>query len=236
VSSAQLAEADELALDHPIWSALTGHHQEIALGGHGARRYPPEIGPLAAMREATPENFDALAALIPADDHVALFTVDRVAPPPNLAIQLAAFGYQMIATGGPIPAPASAELIRLGAADALDMLRLVELTRPGPLGARTHELGEYIGIRSGRELVAMAGERMRFGRFAEISAVCVHPDHRGKGYAQILMLTLMRKLVQREIVPILHVFADNAGAIALYERLGFAIRRRFHVTVLHPLR
>ncbi|MGA9320158.1 MAG: hypothetical protein WBW06_03770, partial [Xanthobacteraceae bacterium] len=41
-------------------------------------------------------------------------------------------------------------------------------------------LGSYIGIRSGGQLVAMAGERMKFDGFTEISAVCSHPEHRGR--------------------------------------------------------
>ena len=33
----------------------------------------------------------------------------------------------------------------------------------------------------------MAGERMKPGNFVEMTAVCVHPDHRGRGYAQALL-------------------------------------------------
>jgi predicted GNAT family acetyltransferase len=93
-------------------------------------------------------------------------------------------------------------------------------------------LGQYIGIRVEGALAAMAGERMRFGRFVEISAVCVDPDHRGKGYAAILVTRLAQRLQVQALTPILHVFADNASAIALYEKLGFAKRRTFHLTIL----
>ena len=78
----------------------------------------------------------------------------------------------------------------------------------------------------------MAGERMRFGRFVEISAVCIDPDHRGKGYATVLMTRLVQQLQGQELTPILHVFAGNANAIALYEKLGFAKRRTLHMTAL----
>jgi len=33
-------------------------------------------------------------------------------------------------------------------------------------------------------------------------------------------------------LPFLHAYADNLGAIGLYERLGFAVRREMVVTVL----
>jgi predicted GNAT family acetyltransferase len=38
--------------------------------------------------------------------------------------------------------------------------------------------------------------------------------------------------VARGEIPFLHVFSNNASAIALYRRQGMEIRRRFHVTVL----
>jgi predicted GNAT family acetyltransferase len=39
-------------------------------------------------------------------------------------------------------------------------------------------------------------------------------------------------IVARGETPFLHVFSDNAPAIALYCRMGLGIRRRLHVTVL----
>ena len=73
---------------------------------------------------------------------------------------------------------------------------------------------------------------MRFGRFVEISAVCVDPDHRGKGFAALLVTRLAQGLQAQGSTPFLHVFANNAGAIALYEKLGFVVRRTLYVTVL----
>jgi ribosomal protein S18 acetylase RimI-like enzyme len=78
----------------------------------------------------------------------------------------------------------------------------------------------------------MAGERTRFGRFVEISAGCVDPDLRGKGYAVVLMTRLAQRLQAQALTPILHVSADNAGATALYEKLGFAKRRTLRITIL----
>jgi predicted GNAT family acetyltransferase len=112
------------------------------------------------------------------------------------------------------------------------MLALVELTKPGPLGTRTHELGTFLGIRVDGKLVAMAGERMKPAEYTEMTAVCVHPAHRGRGYAQILLGAVARQIVARGESPFLHVFTDNTSAIALYRRQGMKIRRRLHVTVL----
>ena len=75
------------------------------------------------------------------------------------------------------------EISRLGPEDSPEMVALAALTKPGPFGSRTHELGTYLGIRRDGKLVAMAGERLKVPGYTEVSAVCTHPDHIGKGYA-----------------------------------------------------
>ena len=37
----------------PIWSALTTTHPSFALGNDLARRYPPDISPMAAVRDVS---------------------------------------------------------------------------------------------------------------------------------------------------------------------------------------
>jgi predicted GNAT family acetyltransferase len=81
----------------------------------------------------------------------------------------------------------------------------------------------------------MAGERMKPANYTEITAVCVHPDHRGRGYAQMLLGAVARQIAARGESPFLHVFTSNASAIALYRRQGMEIRRRFHITVLQKM-
>ena len=93
----------------------------------------------------------------------------------------------------------------------------------------------FLGIRIDGELVAMAGERMKPANYTEITAVCVHPDHRGRGYAQLLLAAISRQILARGEIPFLHVFSDNISAVALYRRQGMEIRRRLHVTVLQKL-
>jgi predicted GNAT family acetyltransferase len=75
----------------------------------------------------------------------------------------------------------------------------------------------------------MAGERMRIEGYVEISAVCVDDDHRGKGHARRLVKVLQHQIEQRGDTPFLHVFSDNISTIQLYERLGFQLRRTFHL-------
>ena len=84
-------------------------------------------------------------------------------------------------------------------------------------------------MRDGDRLVAMAGERMRLPGHVELSAICVHPQARGRGHAAVLTLSLMRHAFARGDVPFLHVRPDNIGAVALYKRLGFETRRELVV-------
>jgi predicted GNAT family acetyltransferase len=218
-------------LDHPIWSALTTRQQALAEGGALARRYPPAIGPFAAMVDTSPRSFASLAALMSPSDIAVLFTPDPVTPPAEFKVLLAKTGEQMI--GMPAASPSrGADIVTLGADDVSAMMELTELTKPGPFSARTHELGTFLGIRIDGQLAAMAGERMKPGNYTEITAVCVHPSHRGRGYGQILLAEIGRRISARGEIPFLHVFSDNYSAIALYRRQGMEIRRRLHVTVL----
>jgi len=218
-------------LDHPIWSALTSRQQALAEGGALACRYPPAIAPFAAMVDTSPQSFAALHALMSLSDMAALFTPDPVTPPAEFKILLAETGEQMIGT----PAESAirgAEIVTLGVDDVPAMMALTELTKPGPFSARTHELGTFLGIRIDGELVAMAGERMKPANDTEMTAVCVHPSHRGRGYGQLLLGAISRQIVARGEIPFLHVFSSNTSAIALYRRQGMEIRRSLQVTVL----
>lgn len=218
-------------LDHPIWSALTTTQQHLAEGGARARRYPPEITPFADMADMSGESFAALGELMSGPEIAVLFTPEAVTPPAGFDVLLAKPAEQMTGTPAEAAIP-GIEPVTLGAADVAEMVALTELTKPGPFSARTHELGTFLGIRIDGKLVAMAGERMKPADYTEMTAICVHPDHRGRGYGQVLLDAVARQILARGEIPFLHLFADNAPAIALYQRQGMTIRRRLYVTVL----
>ncbi|MFK4656639.1 ribosomal protein S18 acetylase RimI-like enzyme [Bradyrhizobium japonicum] len=226
-----MSDSDERLLDRPIWSALTTSQKHLAEGGPRARRYPVDMTPFADMVDMSEASFAALGDLLAGSQVAALFTPEPVDVPAGFKVVLAETGEQMI--GSPADSRLrDAEIATLGAADVPAMMALTELTKPGPFALRTHELGTFLGIRAGGELVAMTGERMKPGKFVEMTAVCVHPDYRGRGYAQALLAAVARRIEARGEIPFLHVFSQNASAIALYERQGMKIRRRLHVTAL----
>lgn len=226
-----MSDSDLALLDRPIWSALTTRQRDLAQGGARALRYPSAIGPFADMVDLSAASYAELGELMSPAEYVALFTLDAVSAPVGFKALLAETGEQMMGT--PVESPLhDAEIVTLGVDDVPAMVALTALTRPGPFSKRTHELGTFLGIRVGGDLVAMAGERMKPGNFTEMTAICVHPDHRGRGYAQALLGAIARQVVARGETPFLHVFSNNASAIALYQRQGMSIRRRLHVTVL----
>lgn len=222
-------------LDQPIWSALTSQHRRFAQGGPLAWRYPAAVAPFAVLAEPSAEAFEALRERMAVGETVAMVQVEAVNPPDAFETVLARDLDQM--AGGAIAgAPAAAELLPLGVEDVPDMMELVALTRPGPFGPRTLEMGAYLGIREGGRLVAMSGERMRCDGFTEISAVCTHPEVRGRGLARILVTTLVQAVTARGEVPFLHVLEENTAAIALYRELGFSKRQTLQYTILRRSR
>jgi ribosomal protein S18 acetylase RimI-like enzyme len=210
-------------LDCPAWNALTSRQAALCVGGELARRFREDIGPFAAARDASPEAVAALAALTHADDDMSLLEVAPPAPPPGVTLKLNALGVQMTTKG--FTAGGGNFLIEpLSDADAPEMIALATLTKPGPFRAATHTLGRFVGIRDSGRLVAMAGERMQLPGFVEISAVCTHPDYRGRGYGAALMRAVGDRILAEGDTPFLHAYASNTGAIALYEHLGFELR------------
>jgi ribosomal protein S18 acetylase RimI-like enzyme len=228
--SLNLSSNDHAALDRPIWSALTSAHRALAEGTALARRYPATISPLAAVSDDTDAAWSDLAEFAK-DDVVVVVSLAPLDAIRGLDVQSSAVARQMVASSA-AQTIGDAPVETLGLGDVPAMLELTALTKPGPFKARTHELGHYIGIRDGHRLAAMAGERMRLDGFTEISAVCVHPDFRGRGYAQTLVKTLMKAVAGRGETPFLHTYAENHGAIALYERLGFVSRTNLYFTAL----
>lgn len=223
--------ADPKQLEQPPWSALTTTHSVFALGNDLARRYPPDIAPMAAVREVSDVCLQALASLMAPGDVVGLFGAKPAPAGGDLDIITQKAVEQMVCERRAAARPTAGH-VSLTPADVPEMMRLVELTDPGPFAARTIVLGSYIGVRRRGQLVAMAGERMRFDGFTEISAVCTHPDHRGRGHAFLLVSTLMRNILARGETPFLHIYSSNTSAAALYKKLGFSHRRSMAVTVL----
>jgi predicted GNAT family acetyltransferase len=218
-------------LDRPIWSALTTRQADIAEQAGAAVRLRPEIGVFAAAPDASAESRFALTQLRCGSEGLWFLEVDEVASPPGLIVHHTAPCVQMIADRIEAGEPPFA-VESLGEADATEMFALARLTEPGPFFKHTNRMGDFIGVKQAGKLVAMAGERLRPEGYTEVSGVCTHPDFRGKGYAGGLMRIVASRIIARGETPFLHSYANNSGAIALYEALGFRLRSAITLTVL----
>lgn len=220
-------------LDRPVWNALTSRQAHLAVGDPAtALRFVPQINVFGGTPDNTPDQLTALGALTPRDGGVAIVERHRVAPPAGLIAMIEEPVHQMAAARIADPDKEDPDIVPLGDADAAEMQALAELTQPGPFHARTHEMGEFVGIRENGRLIAMTGERMRVPGFTEISAVCTHPDARGRGLAAKLMRVVAARIVARGEQLFLHVYPHNKAAIAVYEKLGFRHRADMRLTVL----
>jgi ribosomal protein S18 acetylase RimI-like enzyme len=226
-------------LDNVIWQALTTRQAHFAERFQSARRFQKEVTSLCAFEAPSAAGYASLGGLIGMGGTGAVFLDhayearsgwDYVAGAPLL---------EMVCKNGTGTAHASdslPDIVELGLQDSPEMVELTALTKPGPFGSRTHELGCYVGIRDRGRLVAMAGERLKVPGYTEVSAVCTHPDYLGKGFAGILMLETMKRIRERGEKPFLHVRQDNTRAIQLYERLGFRTRVVVYYAILRRKR
>jgi len=230
------------ALDNVIWKALATRQSAFAETFDQASRFPREVTALAAFLEPSPRGYASLAGLLGVGGTATLSLASPYQPQPKWDVIAAFPGLQMVAEkavsetgdassslGRPDHTLAITELAQR---DSPEMVELATLTKPGPFGLRTYELGTYVGIRSEGKLIAMAGERLKVPGYTEVSAVCTHPEHTGQGYARGLMMEIMRGIRERGETPFLHVRQDNARAVGLYEALGFLTRMVVHFTVL----
>lgn len=224
-------------LHNVIWRALTTRQAHFAEECGTARRFPREVTSLCAFEEPSDAGYESLAGLVGEGGTAGLFLDDPFTARDGWSYVGGVPCLEMVCENGAGSAEVnpSPKLIELSKQDSPEMVELTAMTKPGPFGTRTHELGYYVGIRDGGRLVAMAGERLKVPGYTEVSAVCTHPEHTGKGYARVLMLEVMKRIRERGEKPFLHVRDDNARAIQLYERLGFATRVTLHYAILRRL-
>ncbi|MFZ5727561.1 MAG: GNAT family N-acetyltransferase [Pseudomonadota bacterium] len=220
-------------LDRPVWSMLTGRQAHLAEGDARALRIDRDYGVFGVAADTGAGAQAALAALVPADGELWIVEGDPWPVPPGVREVKRAVLAQMVADGPP-PPPRDGEppIVALRDTDAPEMAALADHARPGPWGPATHRYGPFFGVRENGRLLAMAGQRMLMPGMAEVSGVATWADCRGRGLARALIGHVMREMVARGETPFLHSYADNAGAIALYESLGFRIRRQVHVLVI----
>jgi ribosomal protein S18 acetylase RimI-like enzyme len=222
-------------LDDIFWHALTGPHARYAAGAGGARRYARGFSPILGFADSQNPDF---AALAPYCEPAEPFYCDSWTgvPPEGWQIDAESTMFRMVWNASRPTVDLAPDAIPLGPEHAAQALALATLCKPGPFGPRTIELGEYFGYFDGEHLVAMAGQRARVEGFTEISGVCTHPDHQGRGLARKLMAKLVHRQMAQSERPFLHVMSSNDAAHQLYLRMGFEDYRETVVRVVSRVR
>jgi predicted GNAT family acetyltransferase len=218
-------------LDRPVWASLT-HAPHLAEGGDLAKRFRRDVNLFASACDDSLSSLASLRELVLEGESIFVLQVPTIRVPNGLVAARTAQGVQMLATRPIAPQAGDPTIVELGDADAPEMVALAQLTEPGPFLPRTHTMGHFIGVRINGHLVAMAGERMQFPGFTEVSGVCTHPEFRGRGLARRLSSIVANAIQRRGDQPFLHAWATNHAAISLYESLGFELRAAVQVAVL----
>ena len=220
-------------LDNAAWWSLGSRHSGLARIYGRARTYHHASSVFSAVDTFDATSWSDLADLVGPSHRCTLFR-DHVPTelPPGWVDEGRRRARQMVVRREALSAVEAVPFRRLVAEDVPQMVDLVARTEPGPFRPGTIEMGRYYGYFDGEELVSMAGERLSLGGYTEISAVCTHPEARGRGLASAITHHVATGILERGEVPFLHVAETNDGACRVYEKLGFAQRRIVEIALL----
>ncbi len=215
----------EDALYNPVYNALLSGDARLSFGEGVVKYFDEQVSPFVGFPKGYDNGFDDLYDLLPAGRKILYATPEKIKEPAGWQVAAEMEGLQFVFTGESNAVEPLIKPVPLGNNNVDEMVNLATLTKPGPFGPRTIEFGHYHGIFENNQLVAMTGQRLHVDNYTEISAVCTHPNHLGKGYGAALMLHQMNLIRNQGQKAFLHVRKDNSRAIALYERLGFKVNR-----------
>lgn len=214
---------DDKKLDNPVWFSLLETHQSFAVDYGSVKFYHPDYCPFGGFEKGNSivKSIDEYSEMVDT-----FFIVGEKPELSNLLkLNKELVCLQMIVYN-PIDIVFNEPIVKLTEEHIDALYELVNLVQPGYFKKKTALLGNYYGIFKNDELVAVTGERMQMNDFIEVSAVVTHPNHTGKGYAKQLVIHTVNEIFKQNKMPYLHVIEDNYGAIQLYEKLGFSIRRK----------
>lgn len=212
-------------LHNPVYHALLTGDKRLSHGNEQVKYFDEQVSPFAGFAEDYEKGFDELHELFPPGRKILYAIPSFITAPSGWQVLHEIKGLQFVYEAGKKINYDFSNVMPLSDKHVEQMVQLAKLTKPGPFGVRTIEYGSYFGIFDKEKLVAMTGQRLHVKNYTEISAVCTHPDHTGKGYANTLMQHQLQIILEQGQQPFLHVREDNDRAIALYQRLGFDVSR-----------
>lgn len=120
--------------------------------------------------------------------------------------------------------PAAGNCVRLTLAHSSRLTELYALGGGNAFSPAQVQPGVFYGVLADGQLIAAAGTHLISPIYgvAAVGNIFTHPDYRGQGYGTAITSAVVAELLRRGIRDIvLNVGQDNAGAIRIYERLGF---------------
>ena len=223
----------ELLLDNPVWSALSSADNHFNIGNDAVKYFSVDISPFVGIANWDEKHQQELLHYLPADRSFAVMVAELFKLIDALETVFATTLFQLVfeTFNTEYAAERFQSIQPLGDEHISEMLALTALTKPGPFYTNTHAFGNYVGIFQNNQLVAMAGERLHLKDYTEISAVCTHPDCTGKGFGSLLVAYLANTIIEKKQTPFLHVRKDNVGAIRVYEKVGFDVRKEMNFAI-----
>ncbi|MGF1925657.1 MAG: GNAT family N-acetyltransferase [Bacteroidia bacterium] len=222
-------------LDNPIYYALNSGNRAFASGTEEIAYFQEDVAPFAGLVDYTQASFDLLYESSAPESTFVIFTPIALKIPNRWDLIGQIDMFQMLYEPSMQSPMVDYKFNNLNRVHVDEMVELIKLTQPGPFRTNTIALGNYTGIFKDEKLVSMAGQRLNPIPYVEISAVCTHPNHLGKGYAHSLLREQVRRILEKSQVPFLHVRNDNSAAVKLYQKLGFKIRTGMIASVLKKI-
>ncbi|MEU6204928.1 GNAT family N-acetyltransferase [Micromonospora musae] len=217
----QLGDLDDFFWPYTSWFR---RGDQVALLYHG-------VDPPTLLAFAAPEHAAGLAALLaelapvlPARLYAHLSPGVAAALAPAFDLDGPAAHLKMALTDPERLARVTPAGVPLGVADLPQLRALYARAYPGNwFDPRMVETGQYVGIRDGGALVAVAGVHVWSPAYgvAALGNVTTDPRLRGRGLGAAVVSALCRRLRGSVAHVTLNVRADNVAAVRLYERLGF---------------
>ena len=223
----------QVLLDNPAWWALHSVDKHFNIGNELVKYFPANISPFVGIANWDEKHQEKLLHNLPADRSFAVMVAESFKLIDGLETVFSTTLNQLVFEN--FKTEYSTEMFQniqtLGDEYIPDMLELTALTKPGPFYEKTNAFGNYVGIFQNNQLVAMAGERLHLNDYTEISAVCTHPSQTGKGFGSLLVAYLVEKIIESGQTPFLHARKDNVGAIRVYEKVGFLVRKEMNFAI-----
>src|SRR5580693_9867326 len=104
-------------LDNIIWKALTTRQAEFAESFKQVRKFMPEVSPLAAFPEPTPEGYESLTGLVDTGATIGLFLDAPYQPQAGWSFLAGAPMPEMVYEGDGVPSSSASdpEIVELSA-------------------------------------------------------------------------------------------------------------------------